>query len=183
MSLGQKTVPEDTTIIDRRNGKEVTYKGGDVVETSIWRLFEIYVMDFIASLLPDAKVETQREFVDKNNRIHARVDGYIETDKGKRRILIEIKHYASSKVGKPAVDKILRDQRIIKPDDYWIVISPETKFSSAAAKTLFDKNIKIVRVVKGWENRIIELVGAAEKPGDEKIEPPTGLEVEWVFES
>lgn len=184
MTTAQKKTPKDVTIVDRRGNKDITYKTGDIAKDPIWRLFEIYVMDFIANLLPDALVQTQKEFVDRNNRVHVRVDGYIELDEGskKRKILVEIKHYVSGKIGMEAIRKILRDQKIINPDDYWIIIPGSSKpFSVGVADMLYKKNIKVVRVEKGWEKRIIDLVQKKETPGDEKIVAPTGLPVEWVF--
>lgn len=183
MTTAQKTAPKGVTIIDRRGKDEIVYKPGDIGETAFWRLFEIYVMDFICNLLPDAKVELQRHFTNSSNKIIARVDGYIEMDGGKRRILIEIKHY-KTKISSKTIEKIFRDQKLVKPTDYWLVISNTTpSLSRGVAESLYKKNIKIIRTEPGWENRVMELIGNTDdKPGDEKVEAPTGLQVEWIFD-
>jgi hypothetical protein len=183
MTTAQKTAPKGVTVIDRRGKKDVVYKPGDISPNPFWRMFEIYVMDFICNLLPNAKVELQKHFVNKNNTDVARVDGYIEMDQGKRRILIEIKHYTSSKIQAPTIEKIFKDQKLVKPTDYWLILSPTTpKLSAGVAHSLYKKDIKIIRVGTGWENRVMELIGEKETPGSEKIEAPTGLQIEWIFD-
>lgn len=169
----KKTAPKGVEVIVREGTRVKVFKPGHRSRQYFWRYFEMYIFALTKEILPDSKVEEQKEFGKD-----VRVDVYIS---GEKKILIEVKHYTSARLSAKDVDKLLRDRKAANPDETWLVVSHTTPaFSPKLSLRLYKEKIRVFRAGLDWEKKFAKALGGDygdDKPGSASVK----LAVEWRF--